>query len=197
MQGDLDHIERDESVAGKSEGIMGSNGGLEGLQKRLRVFHASYEAGQKSDSVKRRAMRQSLGAVIDFLMAQPNWGAADSALLVTLAEALADVEKGHTTSLISKKPPRRPPTPVNIRRRRAQAAAHMEQLMRRGLSREEAARKVFREIPRNSSLFENKDDASWRTVAHWLDEISAGPRNGLERKSFEAALRQREFDFSE
>ena len=97
---------------GKSEGIMGSDGGLEGLQKRLRVFHASYEAGQKSDSVKRRAMRQSLGAVIDFLMAQPNWCAADSALLVTLAEALADVERGHTTSLISKKPPRRPPTPI-------------------------------------------------------------------------------------
>ena len=198
IQGDLDHIERDKSVAGKSEGLMGSDGGLEGLQKRLRVFHASYEAGQKSDSVKRRAMRQSLGAVIDFLMAQPNWGAADSALLVTLAEALADVEKGHTTSLISKKPLRRSPAPAaSIRRRRAQAAAHMEQLMRRGLSREEAARKVFREIPRNSSLFENKEDASWRTVAHWLDEISASPRNGLERKSFEAALRQREFDFSE
>jgi hypothetical protein len=174
---------------------MGSDGGLEGLQKRLRVFHASYEAGQKSDSVKRRAMRQSLGAVIDFLMAQPHWCAADSALLVMLAEALADVEKGHTTSLISKKPPRRPPTPINIRRRRAQAAAHMEQLMRRGLSREEAARKVFREIPRNSSLFVN--EASWRTVAHWLDEISASPRNSPQRKSFEAALRQREFDFSD
>ena len=184
--------------AGKSEGTMGSNGGLEGLQKRLRVFHASYEAGQKSDSVKRRAMRQSLGAVIDFLMAQPNWGAADSALLVTLAEALADVEKGHTTSLISKKPLRRSPAPAaSIRRRRAQAAAHMEQLMRRGLSREEAARKVFREIPRNSSLFGNKENASWRTVAQWLDEITASPRNSLERKSFEAALRQREFDFSE
>ncbi|MFZ0176921.1 MAG: hypothetical protein WCF47_13085 [Pseudolabrys sp.] len=197
MQGDLDHIERDKSVAGKSEGIMGSDGGLEGLQKRLRVFHASYEAGQKSDSVKRRAMRQSLGAVIDFLMAQPNWCAADSALLVTFAEALADVERGHTTSLISKKPPRRPPAPINIRRRRAQAAAHMEQLMRRGLSREEAARKVFREIPRNSSLFGNKENASWRTVTQWLDEITASPRNSLERKSFEAALRQREFDFSD
>ena len=73
---------------------MASDGGLEGLQKRLRVFHASYEAGQKSDGVKRRAMRQSLGAVIDFLMAQPNWCAADSALLVTFAEALADVERG-------------------------------------------------------------------------------------------------------
>jgi hypothetical protein len=176
---------------------MGSDGGLEGLQKRLRVFHASYEAGQKSDSVKRRAMRQSLGAVIDFLMAQPKWCAADSALLVTLAEALADVERGHTTSLISKKPPRRPPTPINIRRRRAQAAANMEQLMRRGLSREEAARKVFREIPRNSSLFGNKENASWRTVTQWLDEIAASPRNSLERKSFEAALRQREFDFSD
>ena len=185
------------ALAGKSEGIMGSDGGLEGLQKRLRVFHASYEAGQKSDSVKRRAMRQSLGAVIDFLMAQPNWCAADSALLVTLAEALADVERGHTTSLISKKPPRRPPAPINIRRRRAQAAANMEQLMRRGLSREEAARKVFREIPRSSSLFGNKENASWRTVAQWLDEITASPRNSLERKSFEAALRQREFDFSD
>ena len=193
-----DAVKRSDPLsAGKSEGIMGSDGGLEGLQKRLRVFHASYEAGQKSDSVKRRTMRQSLGAVVDFLMTQPNWCAADSALLVTLAEALADVEKGHTTSLISKKPPRRPPTPINIRRRRAQAAAHMEQLMRRGLSREEAARKVFREIPRNSPLFGNEENASWRTVTHWLDEISASPRNSPQRKSFEAALRQREFDFSD
>lgn len=197
MPGDLDHIERDKSVAGKSEGIMGSDGGLEGLQKRLRVFHASYEAGQKSDSVKRRAVRQSLGAVIDFLMAQPNWCAADSALLVTFAEALADVERGHTTSLISKKPLRRPPAPINIRRRRAQAAAHMEQLMRRGLSREEAARKVFREMLRHNSLFETKENASWRTVVRWLDEIRASPRNRLERKAFEEALRQSVFDFSD
>jgi len=176
---------------------MGSDGGLEGLQKRLRVFHTSYEAGQKSDSVKRRAMRQSLGAVIDFLMAQPNWCAAESALLVTLAEALADVERGHTTSLISKKPPRRPPIPINIRRRRAQAAAHMEQLMRRGLSREEAARKVFGEMLRHNSLFEMEENASWKTVVRWLDEIRASPRNRVERKAFEEALRQSEFDFSE
>ena len=176
---------------------MGSDGGLEGLQKRLRVFHASYEAGQKLDSVKRRAMRQSLGAVIDFLMAQPNWCAADSALLVTLGEALADVERGHTTSWLSNKPPHRPPTPINIRRRQAQAAAHMEQLMRRGLSREEAARKVFREMLRHNSLFETKENASWRTVVRWLDEIRASPRNRLERKAFEEALRQSEFDFSD
>ncbi|HMF25263.1 MAG TPA: hypothetical protein VKG24_24490 [Pseudolabrys sp.] len=176
---------------------MGSDSGLEGLQKRLRVFHASYEAGQKSDSVKRRALRQSLGAVVDFLMAQPDWRAADSALLVKLGEALADFERGHTTSWLSNKPPHRPPTTINIRRHRAQAAAHMEQLMRRGLSREEAARKVFREIPRDSPLFEKNENVSWRTVTRWLDEINASPRNSLERKSFEAALRQGALDFSD
>jgi hypothetical protein len=176
---------------------MSSDGGLDGLQKRLRVFHASYEAGQKLDDVKRRAMRQSLGAVIDYLMSQPNWCAADSALLVNLGEALADVERGHTTPWLSSKPPHRPPTPVNIRRRQAQAAEHMEQLMRRGLSREEAAKKVFREIPRDSLLFGKKENASWRSVAQWLDDVSASRRNSLERKSFEAALRQREFDFSD
>ena len=176
---------------------MGSNGGLEGLQKRLRAFHDSLEAGRKSDSIERRVMRQSLGAVIDFLMTQPNWCAADSALLLQLGEALADLERGHTISWLLKCPPRRAPVPINIRRHQAQAAAHMEQLMRRGLSREEAARKVFREIPRNSSLFGNKENASWRTVTQWLDEITASPRNSLERKSFEAALRQREFDFSD
>lgn len=174
---------------------MVSDGGLEGLQKRLRIFHASYEASQKSDSIKRRAMRQSLGAVIDFLMAQPNWCAADSTLLLKLGEALADVEKGHATSWLSNKPPRRPPAPVNIRRRQAQAAAHMEQLMRRGLSPEEAAEKVFREIPRNSPIFGKEKNASWKTVARWLDELNAGPRNSLERKSFELALRQSGFDF--
>jgi hypothetical protein len=142
-------------------------------------------------------MRQSLGAVIDFLMAQPNWSAADSALLVKLGEALADVERGRATSLLSSKPSHHPSTPVNIRRRQAQAAAHMEQLMRRGLSREEAAKKVFREMPSNSLLFGKKENASWRTVAQWLDDVSASRRNSLERESFEAALKQREFDFSD
>jgi hypothetical protein len=176
---------------------MGSDGGLDGLQKRLRIFHASYEASQKSDSVRRRAMRQSLGAVIDFLMAQPNWCAADSTLLVKLGEALADVEKGQATSWLSNKSSRRPPTPITIRRRQAQAAAHMEQLMRRGLSPEEAAEKVFREIPRNSPLFGKEENASWKTVARWLDELNAGPRNSLARRSFELALRQTGFDFSD
>jgi hypothetical protein len=177
---------------------MDSDGGLEGLQKRLRAFHASYEAAQSSDSVKRRSVRRSLGAVIDFLMAQPNGCAADSALLVKLGETLADAEKGHRTSWLSNKPAHRPPTiPKNIKRRQAWAAAHMEQLMRRGLSREEAARKVFREIPRNSPLLGTKESVSWKTVAQWRDEISASRRNSVERKSFEAALKQREFDFSE
>ena len=179
---------------------MGSDGALEGLQKRLRAFHDSYEAAQRSesDTIKRRAMRQSLGAMIDFLMAQPNWCAADSALLLKLGEALANLESGHTTSWLSNKQPRCPPIPINIRRYQAHAAAHMEQLMRCGLSREEAARKVFREMPNNCSLFfGQKENASWRTVARWRDEISAGPRNSLERKSFEAAIRQRVFDFSD
>jgi len=181
-----------------NEGKMDSDGGLERLQKRLRAFHASYEAPQSSDSVKRRSVRQSLGAVIDFLMAQPNGCAADSALLVKLGETLSDAESGNRTSWLSNKPAHRPPpVPKNLKRRQAWAAAHMEQLMRRGLSREEAARKVFREIPRNSSLLGTKESASWRTVARWRDEISASPRNSLERRSFEAALRQKEFDFSE
>jgi hypothetical protein len=179
--------------------MMGGDARLEGLQKRLRAFYTSFEGGAQkpeSDSVERRAMRQSIGAVIDFLMAQSNWCAADSALFVKLVDALADIDRGHTTSWLSNKPPHRAPTLINIRRHQAQAAAHMEQLMRRGLSREDAATKVFREIPVGSSLFEKKENASWTTVARWLDEIKASPRNRLERKSFEAALRQREFDFS-
>jgi hypothetical protein len=175
---------------------MDSDARLEGLQKRLRAFYASLEGGAQPDSVQRRAMRQSIGAVIDFLMAQPDWCAADSALFVKLGEALANFERGHTTSWLSNKPSHRVPTPINIRRRRAQAAAHMEQLMRRGLSPEDAATRVFREIPAGSSLFEKEENAAWRTVARWLDEIKASPQSRRERKSFEEALRQREFDFS-
>ena len=115
---------------------------LEGLQKRLRAFYTSFEGGAQSDSVERRAMRQSIGAVIDFLMAQPNWCAADSALFVKLGDALAEFERGHTTSWLLNKPSHRAPTSINIRRRQAQAAADMEQLMRRGLSREDAATRV-------------------------------------------------------
>jgi hypothetical protein len=141
-------------------------------------------------------MRQSLGAVIDFLMAQPNWCAADSALLLKLGEALANVETGHTASWLSNKPPHRAAIPMNIRRHKAQAAAQMEQLMRRGLSREEAAGKVLREIPRNSAVLGENESSTWRTVAQWRDEISASVRNSHERKSFEAAVRQTELDFS-
>ena len=175
---------------------MDSDGGIGALQKRLRAFHNSYGVGENSDSVQRRAIRQSLGAIIDFLMAQPNWCAADSALLVKLAEALANLEKGHNSSWLSKKRPPSAPTPINVRRHQGQAAAHMEQLMRTGLSREEAATRVLREIAVTSALFETKENASWRTIARWLDEIRAAPRNRLERKSFEEALRQRQFDFS-
>jgi hypothetical protein len=141
-------------------------------------------------------MRRSIGAVIDFLMAQPNWCAADSALFIKLGDALADVERGHITSWLSNKPLHRTPTPINIRRHQAQSAAHMEQLMRRGLSRKDAATKVFLEIPAGSSLFEQEENASWRTVARWLEEIKTSPRNRVERKSFEEALRQRQLDFS-
>jgi len=56
---------------------------------------------------------------------------------------------------------------------------------------------VFREIPSNSILLGKKENASWRTVAQWLDDVSASCRNSLERKSFEAALKQREFDISD
>ena len=180
----------------REPGKMDGDATLEGLQKRLRAFYASYEGGARSDSIERRATRQSIGAVIDFLMAQPNWCAADSALFAKLGESLADFERGHTASWLSKKPSRRVPMPINIRRRQAQAAAQMEQLMRRGLGREDAATKVFREIPAGNGLFEKEENASWRTVARWLEEIKASPQGRPERKRFEEALRQREFDFS-
>jgi hypothetical protein len=62
-------------------------------------------------------------------------------------------------------------------------------MLRRGLSREEAARKVFREIRVQLALEIKKTRPGG--VAQWLDEITASPRNSLERKSFEAALRKR------
>jgi hypothetical protein len=42
-----------------------------------------------------------------------------------------------------------------------------------------------------------EENASWKTVVRWLDDIRASPRNRVERKAFEEALRQSEFDFSE
>jgi hypothetical protein len=50
-------------------------------------------------------------------------------------------------------------------------------------------------MPRNSSLFDTKENASWRVVVRWLDEIRGSSRNRIERKSFEEALSQKEFDF--
>src|SRR5262245_33292906 len=113
------------------------------LQKRLRAIHAVYDKAPRprTDTVKLRAMRQSLGAVIEFLLAQPNAQKADVALIYKVAEAFADVEAGRALPWRSNHR-RRPPIPRNIKRKQAEAAAHMELLMRSGMTKEGAARKV-------------------------------------------------------
>jgi hypothetical protein len=162
------------------------------MKTGVRAYNRTVDKGRGSDSIERRAMRQSIGAVIDVLMVQPNWCAADSALFVKLGDAIANFERGHTASWLSNKPSHRVPTPINIRRRQAQAAAHMEQLMRRGLSRKMQRQGCFGKFPLAALLFEKEENDAWRSVARWLDEIKASPRSCLERKSFEEALKQRE-----
>jgi hypothetical protein len=176
---------------------MGRNADLEKLQKRLRAAYATYQTAPKprTDSIKRLAARQAIDATLKFIGSQPGWHKSDSEMLLRMTVALQNVENGHPVSWLSNKPSHRPPDSINIRVLRARAGAAMELLMRpdqgiHRLGREDAAKKIFKQIPRKSPLFKNTK-ANWETVARWRAEISISPPGSIERKAYDAFLGKR------
>ena len=143
---------------------------------RLDVIRREYDgvkaAGKaRTDSMKREAIRQSLGAVIDFVRSQGN--GTEAALLFKMHRALKEVERGrgHTISWLHKAG-RRPPVALNILRLRKLASEEMARLIReKGLTPQEAGRRVLRGIPKGSSLLAGVSNPTWKTVRRWGYEI--------------------------
>jgi hypothetical protein len=164
--------------------------GADKLQKRLRAINAEYAAIKakraRTDSDKRAAMMQTLGAVIAHLEAQPGCGPADSALLNKLVDFLYDTENGHRTDWAIPKVSNRPlGDKANITRRRAVAAAQVTRLMPK-LGRMGAAAAVRAKCA--PGLLKGTKGTA-RTVADWRYKILSGPSNSFERQVYDAALK--------
>lgn len=142
--------------------------GVDKLQKRLRAINDAYGKAPrpKTDSVKRIAKIKSLDAVIAYLKEQPGYHHSDAEQIYRLAEALADVERGRNASWLSSAEAGSPPVSIRIRRKQAEAGEHLDQLIHSGLGPKEAAKKVLKAIPSNSSLLEGTK-GNEKTVARW------------------------------
>ena len=166
--------------------------GAKQVQKRLRGINAAYAAipGERTDSAKRKAMWQTLGAVIDHLKAQPDWHAADTTLLTKLAHGLINTENGRKVSwMVGEGGHRLKGQLINVTILRARAAADMQRHMDRGFSRQRAAKKVCEKISKGSSHF-NGTKREGKTVARWRDDLRSSPPKSLGRKVYEAELKK-------
>jgi hypothetical protein len=187
---------------------------LKGLQARLRHISAEYEDTRRrakadelpvSVSVKRLALRNTLGAVIAHLKAQPNFDTGDIALLVKLGMALLDAENGVGTDYML--PTQRqgaPPDITNVKLIKGRLAAEVELLFRaskppagrRKETRlqtaarlERACKAVFKDMRKGGSLFRTKREApTWKTVKRWHRNIPRMPLDSIERRAYEAHL---------
>ena len=160
------------------------------LQKRLRAIVAAYQNAPRprTDSVKRIAMMQTLDAIIIHLEAKPSRHAADTALLIKLVDFLYDAENGHSTSWAVPKTGHRPKGKrLGITARRAMAAAEMQKLMNKGMSRKDAARKVWRQCAPGLSGDRRESETP---VARWREWIMSGPSDSIERQIYDAELKK-------
>jgi hypothetical protein len=162
------------------------------VQERLRAILAGYEAitGERSDSVKRRALRNTLDAVIRHLQAQAGFHEADIALLVKLGIALRDTENGVSVSYFAKRKRRGPePDTTNIKIMRGRLAADVEARRTGGFySRQQAAESILNKIPSNSPVFRGTALRDVKTVLRWHDKIPRMSEKSVERKAYEARL---------
>ena len=160
------------------------------LQERSRVTFAKHgaikAARSRTDSDKRAAMMQTLGAVIEHLGDQPGARAADTALLNKLVDFLYDTENGHSTDWAIPKVSNRPlGDKANITRRRAAAAAQVTRLKSK-LGVMGAAAAVRRECA--PGLFKGTKGTA-KTVAGWRYKILSRPSNSFERQVYDALLK--------
>jgi hypothetical protein len=161
--------------------------GLAKLHAHLQWLRSQYEElDAPTDTNTRFAVHQSLVAVIDFLEAQ-GWRGVDFAL-VKMTAALADIEEGRTVDWVSNPAPNRPPIAISVAVLRGRLAGLMQLHIDNGSRREEAAKKVFKDIPPDSPVFEGVKAPSWKTVARWRDNVTGSAPDSAEKQSFDAML---------
>ena len=148
------------------------------LLDRLRKAQEAFTGNGRTGAGK------SLGAIIDYLddMGMP----ADlRAPLFALLAALQDLENGKQSPML-KAPnlPHGPPEAIVSQVAKAQAAAAMQLLMAAGDGRETAARAVAR-----ADKWGGENNATWRQVARWRDELRAGLKSDLASANFDTLAR--------
>lgn len=172
--------------------------GADKLQDRLRTIFAKYAAIKangvaRTDSDKRLALRRTLGAVIDHLKELPNFQEADIDLLVKLATALFDTENGVTISYFQPKRQRGPkPDKTNIKIIKGRIAADIEIKASSGYySPEQAAPVVLRTLKRNHPVFRGTAKRDVGTLLGWHYKIPRMSEKSVERRAYEARLREK------
>ena len=148
---------------------------LKNLEEDLRMFKSWFDeeaSAEDKDRQNRRAVSSSLMRIVDFMHDDMGWKDLSYGLLA-LCEALDNIDKGHTPNWLQNSTDGRPPIHRNILQNRAACAALMQFLMENGNSREQAARIVFRKIPKDAmqKWSGSGRKTSWKTIAGWRDRI--------------------------
>jgi hypothetical protein len=116
----------------------------------------------------------ALGAVIEFVeKIDPVEGTSVCGSLWLVREGLTELEFGRVAPLLTraKSVAGRQRDRIARAAMKGMAAADITTLMKLGLSREDAAKKVAAKLHKNKVKIPGRRVLSWRTVAQWRDEI--------------------------
>jgi hypothetical protein len=140
----------------------------------------------------------ALSAVIEFVeKIDPVEGTSICGPLKLVLEALTELEFGRVTPLVT-------PAKSGAGRQRdrmarvamkGMAAADISALMKLGLSREDAAKKVAAKLRENKVKIPGKRVLSWRTIAQWRDEIRSQRQENHAFRFYECVLNLNETMF--
>jgi hypothetical protein len=131
------------------------------------------EARARRPEMRRRASMFAIDAVIAFLVRIYKQRAPTEALL-DVSSALLELERGVTPPLFRLEPTRsRPPDSIDRVMTKGIAAAAMSTMMKAGLEREEAARRVADELRRGGVKLGGRRHLDGGTVASWRDQAKA------------------------
>jgi hypothetical protein len=137
------------------------------------------EVRARRPDIRRRAAMYAVDAVIALLLRIKKKG-APTAALDDLSSALLDLERGAKPSLFEvERPGSRPPDSIDRVKMKGIAAAAMSAMIDAGLSRDEAAQRVARELRRAGVDLGGRRHLDGGTVASWRDQAKAA-KNGNE-----------------
>jgi hypothetical protein len=137
------------------------------------------EARARRPDMRRRAAMFAIDAVIAFLV-RINKQRAPTAALLDVSWALLDLERGVMPPLFKLEPTRsRPPDSIDRVMTKGIAAAAMSAMMKAGLGREEAARRVADQLRRDGVKLGGRRHLAGGTIASWRDQARAAVKDGL------------------